>query len=323
MCLNKNELLLSAGFGLLFQGLDLKQDGKLAQEHQRLVRCVVNVMERDNFPGVSAFKKMACSVIALERPTKPTNMQDSPCPLKREPFANSSTAQSTPIPVNPYMQNAASQFSFNPTQALKQETLNDRRSTVSDLALESYSRTPSLISTQSIESEHTPPQVPADTRMSQPRMLSPPNNETPNLDYLCFNEDILQNPWFTPEAKPAPLAFEWEGLLCYNDSSQPSPTDSLFDSTSPSVQPSQLNVSSYNTDTSPSTSGHEWSPITWSLMDTSTPDRTNTDNAMSFSSEGGVTNEDDLNGAESSTDYRGILMPNLDNFEELDGSFGI
>ena len=321
MCLNKNELLLSAGFGLLFQGLDLKQDGKLAQEHQRLVRSVVNVMEHDKFPGVSAFKKMACSVIPLERPTKPTNVKDNQPPLKRESFTSAPTPQLIPISTKPYVPVAATQFSFNPNQAFKKEIPSDKRSAVSDLTLSSYSRTPSLTSAPSAQSESTPRQSPKDSLMPQPRILSPPYNEGPDLDYLCFNDDILQNPWFTPDTKPAPVPNEWERLLCYIDSPQPSSNDSLFGSTSPSVQPSQMNISPY-VDTSPSTSGQEWSPVAWSLMDTSTPERTTTDSTMSFS-EGSVTTREDMNNTEIANDYRGILMPNLDGYEDLDGSFGI
>ena len=319
MCLNKNDLLLSAGFGLLFQGLDLKQDGKLAQDHQRLIRSIIHMMEHDKFSSVLAFKKMASSVIALERPAKSTNIGDSQCTPKRETFTSTQTPQLTPIPTKPYLQAAAPQFSFSPTQALKEEIPNDRRSTAPSLPLNSYSRTPSLTSAQSGQSELTSRQSTTDSLMPQPVILSPPYNEGPNLDFLCFNDDILQNPWYTPDSKPAPISSEWDRLLCYIDSPQPSSNESLLDSTSPDLQPSQMNISPYN-DTSPSTACQEWSPIAWNIVDMSTPDPTTTNNAMSFS-EGSVTNGEDLNSVGLANDYRGILMPNLDGLEDLDGNY--
>ena len=319
MCLNKNDLLLSAGFGLLFQGLDIKQDGKLAQDHQRLIRSVVNMMEHDKFPSVLAFKKMASSIIAFERPARSINIGDSQCTLKRENFTITQTPQLTPIPTKPYLQAAAPQFSFSPTQAFQEEIPKDRRSTAPSLPLNSYSRTPSLTSAQSAQSELTSRQSTTDSLMPQPVILSPPYNEGSNLDFLCFNDDILQNPWYTPDSKPAAIPSEWDRLLSYIDSPHPSSNESLLDSTSPDLQPSQMNISPYD-DTSPSTACQEWSPIAWNIVDMSTPDPTTTNNGMSFSEEN-VTNEEDVNSVELANDYRGILMPNLDGLEDLDSNY--
>ncbi|KAL8638815.1 MAG: hypothetical protein Q9226_008956, partial [Calogaya cf. arnoldii] len=66
-CLNKNELLLLSGFGLLFQGLDLNRKGKLLQDSQRLVCSVIAIVERNAALGSAAFKSVACAMISVDR----------------------------------------------------------------------------------------------------------------------------------------------------------------------------------------------------------------------------------------------------------------
>ena len=64
-CLNKNEMLTLCGLSLLYQGLDLKQEGKLMQDIQRLVVVVIKYLQKVNAPGASDFKKLAASMIKL------------------------------------------------------------------------------------------------------------------------------------------------------------------------------------------------------------------------------------------------------------------
>ena len=63
-CLNKHELLLLSGFGLLFQGLDLKEDGKLIWDNQSLVCSVIAILGRNVGPGAIESKWLACSILA-------------------------------------------------------------------------------------------------------------------------------------------------------------------------------------------------------------------------------------------------------------------
>ena len=85
-CLNKNELLLLAGFGLLFQGLNLDRKGKLIQDSHRLLCSVTEILERNNAPGAADFKKIACAMISVDRFSKDAQaMPDGnmPAPKKR------------------------------------------------------------------------------------------------------------------------------------------------------------------------------------------------------------------------------------------------
>ncbi|CAD6442553.1 8cdd596a-c629-4c11-8d0d-48e153a200af [Sclerotinia trifoliorum] len=61
-CLNRNSMLTLCGFSLLYQGLDLKQEGKLMQESQRLVITIIRYLERSNASCASDFKKLASSL---------------------------------------------------------------------------------------------------------------------------------------------------------------------------------------------------------------------------------------------------------------------
>ena len=55
-CLNRNEVLVQAGFGLLFQTLGLARDGKLIKDSNRLVCSVMDMLERGSAAGSMEFR---------------------------------------------------------------------------------------------------------------------------------------------------------------------------------------------------------------------------------------------------------------------------
>lgn len=69
-CLNKNELLISCGFGLLFQGIDLDPKGKLIQDSRRLICSVLRILERNRSPSAGHFKEVAGAILSIERSPK-------------------------------------------------------------------------------------------------------------------------------------------------------------------------------------------------------------------------------------------------------------
>ena len=69
-CLNKNELLISCGFGLLFQGVDLNPKGPLIQDSRRLISSVLRMLERNHSPSAGHFKEVAGAILAIERSPK-------------------------------------------------------------------------------------------------------------------------------------------------------------------------------------------------------------------------------------------------------------
>jgi hypothetical protein len=63
-CINKNEVLTLCGLSLLYQGLDLKQEGKLMKDGQRLVCNVVKFLDKAKAPGAVDFRRLAGSMMS-------------------------------------------------------------------------------------------------------------------------------------------------------------------------------------------------------------------------------------------------------------------
>ncbi|PBP17823.1 fungal-specific transcription factor domain-containing protein [Diplocarpon rosae] len=61
-CLNKIEMLTLCGLSILYQGLDLKQEGKLMKDGQRLAENVAQLLEKAHAPGAAAFKSLSASM---------------------------------------------------------------------------------------------------------------------------------------------------------------------------------------------------------------------------------------------------------------------
>ena len=66
-CFNKTELVLVAGFGLMLQTLDLRQNSKLLQDIQRILVDVISMLENMSAHGANQFKRLGCSLLAVRR----------------------------------------------------------------------------------------------------------------------------------------------------------------------------------------------------------------------------------------------------------------
>lgn len=55
-CLSRNEVLVQAGFGLLYQTLNLARDGKLIKDCNRLLCFVMEMLERGEARGSAEFR---------------------------------------------------------------------------------------------------------------------------------------------------------------------------------------------------------------------------------------------------------------------------
>ena len=288
ICLNKNELLLLAGFGLLFQGLDLKQEGKLIRDNQRLVCSVIEILERGRFSAAGDFKRLACSMIAIERFAKPQAPSTSPG------HSRSGSTNSLPGPapgsrstMKKQLQAISSRLSFG-NKCIKGSPPN--------LPVNPYAR-PNSISLAPTKSEPTITQK-HDTS-SRSRILSTPIPR-PNLDYLSFNNSPSPQPAAFPRNssttdldKAGPYgAPSWERLLGYidadgtganpNSCSQPnlstavSTPDQFYNnlSSSPSsndlllFQSYAMPMTASPTDSSNSNTIPDWSsPEAWNMLD--------------------------------------------------------
>jgi hypothetical protein len=187
-CLNKNEMLTLCGLSLLYQGLDLKQEGKLMQDGQRLVVVVIRYLEKANAPGAADFKRLAASLLNVESQFKCSNAIHAHTTAK--------STKSTPSPpvsrkqLQPQLYRHASASMSESDILSQQETL--RRATLPNIAMQSqdiqrYGRT----SIDSMRSES--PMVKRESRGSAPQLPTmlksqvTKNPKPPNLDYLSLS----------------------------------------------------------------------------------------------------------------------------------------
>lgn len=75
-CINKNTTLTLCGLSLIYQGLDLKKDGPLFREGQRMVCGISSYLDKYNAPGAADFKKLISS-LALSTPAPTSSLHSS------------------------------------------------------------------------------------------------------------------------------------------------------------------------------------------------------------------------------------------------------
>jgi len=195
-CLNKNEMLTLCGLSLIYQGLDLKQEGKLMKDSQRLIGAVVNYLERYDAPGASEFKKLAFSLMPVEDVAKsairrasennmaaPAMTKSKPSPLQRKQPAHSVSRLSAITP--------------NSEADLLHDQEIMRRATMPNVKVHSITGRHSNHSQSSLDSSDSsmPPREyrssasqgsSASTHLKA-RTSSTPLKPLPNLDYLSLN----------------------------------------------------------------------------------------------------------------------------------------
>jgi hypothetical protein len=190
-CLNKNEMLTLCGLSLLYQGLDLKQEGKLMQESQRLVSVVIKYLRKANAPGASDFKRLAASMINLDSKPKVVKSRTSDNNMMTPTSAKSTPSPSVPRKqLKPQLYRQTSATMSESDLLSQQEKL--RRATMPNLALQRQdSHHHGRTSMDSVRSESlmakreylgSAPQLPT---MLKPRPSG--SVKPPNLDYLSLN----------------------------------------------------------------------------------------------------------------------------------------
>lgn len=186
-CLNKNELLIFAGFGLLFQTLDLDRKGKLIQDSQRLLCSIIESLESNAASGATEFKKIACAMISIDRFAKSARALDD---------ANNRRASDSEMPAPKDIsksarktQAMASRLSTSSSPPLKQEIGIARRFTApnpSTNILPVHGHSDSHHGAISILSDR----VKYPSRARSPKLsFYKSTTALPNLDYLDFSHE--------------------------------------------------------------------------------------------------------------------------------------
>ena len=320
ICVNKDEILLLAGLSLILQGLDIKQEGKLMHDNQRLVSSVINILERDAFSGAATFKKIAFSTIAVEHFVKPPSPADSSRTSRRDSIAGSLGPQAISKFARQRLQAVTSRFSFTTTQSTKHEMSGPRRSTAPSLplGLALHSRNLSQASISSVRSEPTYRPARSPLQNAQPR-INGTYTDGPNLDYLSFSkDDSPPTPSYTANVTAPAATSEWESLLGFIDTSETFLEDNNYSSCDPlssyvDTPPPIDTFPDFLQDSEPPEDTHEKSPEAWGTVDGPGEHRPSTQSDFSFSEES-LTSGEDWSSCELGAEYRGILMPNFDAF---------
>lgn len=314
-CLNKNEVLLLAGFGLLFQGLNLDRKGKLIQDSQRLLCSVIEILERNAASGAADFKRIACAMMSVYSVTK--SARTSADLTTRRKSDGTMLAPKNVSKSARKLQAIASRFAGN-APIVKRETNSGRWSTVPTLPLDSisyYARSNSQNSVSSVVSDPMPQSGYSSHTTDSQSPQQKASLKPPNLDYLSFNNDPIPGPDdMSPDANEINNINNSMGLLPSSNNVQQGqpPLDSLF--------PTTDMFSAYLQ--TPPAGTIDWSSDIWNMP----PDLGNQPTSVHSFSEEELTSSEELSSCEMGKDFNGINISTGDglaSLEGLDRNFGL
>ncbi|KAL8852493.1 MAG: hypothetical protein Q9221_002617 [Calogaya cf. arnoldii] len=312
-CLNKNELLLLSGFGLLFQGLDLNRKGKLLQDSQRLVCSVIAMLERNAALGSTAFKSVACAMISVNRfPKSVQAVKNSLSPRRKSDSNMGAPASKSRVGRKQPLQAMTCRFSTGNINTIKKGGSGERRATVPVGSMR-FAQVAGSNAQLDVSSALLGPMR---HQASERQAGAVANNglSVPNLDYLSFS-DSDPIPSYPPTGTTQPskplLTDEFAGLL--NSPALQEPLDGFFSS-------SDL-IGPYMTPP-PSTANFDWGTDSWTMP----ADMNNAvaSQSVQSSTEEEVTSGEEQSSSEMNNEHQGIAMANGDGLglEALDVDFG-
>ena len=308
-CLNKNEVLLLSGFGLLFQGLDLDLGRRLMQDSQRLICIVIKSLERSASPSAEGFKKLASAVFSCDQ----THESAPTLALEVRPRKTSNDGAEAPRQdakqARERLRAIANRISFSTSRVL-----NGRRTTpvpaISKPMLYTHSKSRDFASSTSpdpVNSAGYPEPAEQVTASPQNKQMN-----APNLDYLSFAlESSTSRPFNSYENQPRETCSEH--LAGRNAPSQAQPLyPSLFSSTEA--------LSTYVSSSS-SVGTYEWSPDHWGLPSDMGCNLETAQSALSLSEEE-VPDGRKMAGFYTKRDFQRSIMPTVDAYGGLEGFDG-
>ncbi|KAJ4993350.1 transcriptional activator protein acu-15 [Stagonosporopsis vannaccii] len=331
-CLNRNEVLVQAGFGLLFQTLNLARDGKLIKDCNRLVCSVMDLLDHGSAAGSGEFRRIGCSMITVPRMGAPT--------LSRHNSEGSMGAPMDTLRATQRTLKAIAARLSGATKNGRNDAPEARRATLPALSpIVGVHGNPSSTSLSSIRSE--PHMARSEPTMSPPThnraSFSIPNKTRPqltsqpaahrNLDFLSFNNEALTNFSLGPACVKTEVSnADWERLLGSLDGGQTNIYDNIYGGPAAEALLDAGSLSNIAaTDSSASWSPGAWD---WNSYGTTAPPQS----VLSFSDESLTSGEEfSSNSWDSGTPgsdrmYAGIVIPDMSTptgLVGLDGNFGL
>lgn len=309
-CLNKNELLMLAGFGLLYQGLDLDRKGKLIQDSQRVLCSVIEMLERHAAPGATEFKKVACAMMSVDRFSKSARALDEGATSRRKSDGNMAAPKPPSRSPRKQLQAMASRFTSGTLQvAIKREgCLTGRRATLPNVPNRYstlYARSDSQNSVSSVVSD--PTHLHGYNRVLSSPM--PPGQTivygAPNLDYLSFGNDQGQGS-------------RTRGNVFKNHETDLINIGPAQDASYGNLYTSQDMMSAYISP-SPGCTNYDWASDLLAMPTELNSHPASANSVLSFSEEE-ITSGEELSTCDLSGEYQGITMPEVDDFTGLDAA---
>jgi hypothetical protein len=331
-CLNKNELLVCAGFGLLFQNVALERPGTLMKENQKLTFVIAHTLDRQPSRASVEFRRIS-TALAMQHATPPNGVKKSPVLSRHNSDGSLNQAQDTMGTAQKHIRAIMSRFSSS-GKAIRPD---ERRATLPVVHLGTGNDSRTSLSSIRSELSHARSE-PAMSPNFQRSTLSPPKQtkrpsstiaKTPtNLDYLPLGSSVSVASAY-PFAASAPskasnATSDWERLLSSLDNGQTNIYDGIYGG--PPIE----GLTDVAALPSPADANLAWSPDVWAVGNTSTS--VPPQSVLSFSDESLTSGEEfpDLTNCRSNESYKGILIPemspgNVDSFglPGLDGNFGL
>lgn len=308
LCLNRDETLLLAGFGLLYQTLELDRKGKLIQDSQRLLCSVTSTLERNGAVEASEFKKVMCAMISIDRSSQSGRALEAKGSRRRSDADVKAPKSIAKAPRKP------STIAGSPP--VKNVIFSTRRATVPTLlpaALPPLACAKSQRKLPMVLSDSKPDYRTSALTITTDEANQVPDSSLPNLDYLDFRQDrsSVSEPTSAFSTNHIPKAPFDRFVGCGTGGQTQSSIDNMF-------SPSDL----YPSGISPSPAADaDWASDLWSIpADNQIPV---SGSGLGFS-EDEPTSGEELSSCDTNGTYNGITVPQGTppvGLEDLDSSY--
>ena len=233
--INKSELLLSCGFSLLWQCLDLEDDSKLFRDNQKTLNGLLTILMRDSPMIGLEFQRIASTFIMISGLARPMVASSSHMDI------NQAARHLNPMPA-PESKHKSARRSiqaiasrFSPSSSKQKNEANGRSRSFpfngQAASLSPHPRTHSSASLSSTRSAPTLPMVSPTPRQLQPRPRQFEAQPTINLDYFPLGDPSTSGSTSrapTPaKGQPHLTDTAWEQLLTNIDLTDTTPQDEV------------------------------------------------------------------------------------------------
>ncbi|KAI9802982.1 MAG: hypothetical protein M1825_002215 [Sarcosagium campestre] len=325
LCMNRNDMLIISGFGLLFQALDLAKESKMLRDDQKLIAVIISLLGSSNRGVATDFGRLASTVAcSLRVPNikKASKPRSRACESANAPAPMSSPAAYGPKSATSRLQSIASKLTLSDRAIAS--TKND--DSAGGLPKHHANTVPKdhhgpRSNYRSITSAQSDTAVPSLGRLTvSPKDKHEKQGEisVPNLDYLPFDSGRAKgNPGSLTRTDWKGQNIDWDRFLASMEGSK------LATVRKPSTGSTSNSFLTYSP-SSESPNPPTWTPGAYTASAALRPP------TYSLSSDS-LTSGDDLSSCDLALPvndpYGGMLMPNLVDDEgfaldELSGDFG-